>query len=214
MDTLPFEVQGDLPRGTSTGQAHRAARLITRFGQPVAEVVPPPPTSARAGLARRHGGPRRGLPATRGARGGARVWEALRPLRLLLDTHIWLWSLRRACQSSAGVSSRAGITRPGNELWLSPISVWELLVLVGTRRILKLDDRAPPVGQPKPSPALPPRRPSLPSRSRFEAARSCWRTPTRPTDFLVATAMSMDLTLVTADDSLIRQNVCPVLPCR
>lgn len=49
------------------------------------------------------------------------------PLRLLLDTHVWLHSL--VDPARLGRRARAALRRAGNELWLSPISVWELLLL-------------------------------------------------------------------------------------
>jgi PIN domain nuclease of toxin-antitoxin system len=131
-------------------------------------------------------------------------------LKLLLDTHIWLWSLAEPQKLSRRV--RAAITRHGNELWLSPISVWELLVLVERGRV-KLDDE--------------PRRwieqalartPAQEAVLTFEVAarsREIMLAHPDPADrFLVATAIVHGLTLVTADATLIRQNVCPVLPCR
>jgi PIN domain nuclease of toxin-antitoxin system len=48
-------------------------------------------------------------------------------LRLLLDTHIWLWSLYDP--SRLGPRMRQELKNPSNELWLSPISTWEALIL-------------------------------------------------------------------------------------
>ncbi|MGH9482210.1 MAG: type II toxin-antitoxin system VapC family toxin [Terriglobales bacterium] len=54
-------------------------------------------------------------------------------MKLLLDTHIWLW---HELQPSA-LEPRAAIllANPRNELWLSPVSIWELLLLVEKGRI-------------------------------------------------------------------------------
>ena len=50
-------------------------------------------------------------------------------------------------------------------------------------------------------------------KSRFAAAK--WHFPTHPADrFLVATALVFDLTLVTADDTLIGAKACPILANR
>jgi PIN domain nuclease of toxin-antitoxin system len=54
-------------------------------------------------------------------------------VRLLLDTHIWRWSL--SAPEKHGRRLRATLARPGTELWLSPIAVWELLVLAERGRI-------------------------------------------------------------------------------
>ena len=54
-------------------------------------------------------------------------------MNLLLDTHIFLWSLlepRRLTQTVV-----EALENPGNQLWLSSISVWEILVLAEKGRI-------------------------------------------------------------------------------
>ena len=129
-------------------------------------------------------------------------------MKLLLDTHIWLWSLLEPGRLSKRV--RAAVTRPANELWLSPISVWELLVLAERGR-LKLDDE--------------PRKwiaealthtPAQEAVLTFEVAvrsREIMAAHPDPADrFLVATASVYDLTLVTADESLIKLKPCPIRP--
>jgi PIN domain nuclease of toxin-antitoxin system len=54
-------------------------------------------------------------------------------VRLLLDTHIWLWSLAEPKQLSRRVHDE--LKDPNNELWLSPVSTWEVLLLQGRGRI-------------------------------------------------------------------------------
>jgi PIN domain nuclease of toxin-antitoxin system len=55
-------------------------------------------------------------------------------MKLLLDTHIWLWySLG---DSKLTPNLKAAIEDPNNELWLSPISIWETLLLAEKGRIL------------------------------------------------------------------------------
>ena len=54
-------------------------------------------------------------------------------MRLLLDTHIWIWSvLDRARLSSKVIDS---LENRENELWLSPISLWETLTLCQKNRL-------------------------------------------------------------------------------
>lgn len=48
-------------------------------------------------------------------------------MRLLLDTHIWLWSALQPDRISRRVAR--ALSDQDNELWLSPISVWELSFL-------------------------------------------------------------------------------------
>jgi hypothetical protein len=67
------------------------------------------------------------------ARGGGEGLGGSELVRLLLDTHIWVWSLLDPAKLSRRV--RAELESPDNELWLSPISVWELLVLIDKGRV-------------------------------------------------------------------------------
>lgn len=48
-------------------------------------------------------------------------------MKLLLDTHIWLWSLSEPRRLGKGVSLQ--LRNKENELWLSPMSTWEALTL-------------------------------------------------------------------------------------
>jgi PIN domain nuclease of toxin-antitoxin system len=54
-------------------------------------------------------------------------------MKLLLDTHIWIWSVLEPTRLSGRVARAIDDLR--NELWLSPISVWELLMLVQKARL-------------------------------------------------------------------------------
>ena len=54
-------------------------------------------------------------------------------MRLLLDTHIWIWSLVQP--ERLGKRVIRALQRDDAELWLSPISVWELVNLVDRDRI-------------------------------------------------------------------------------
>ena len=49
-------------------------------------------------------------------------------MKLLLDTHVWLWALRDDEKLSA--KGRRLIETADNELWLSPVSIWETALLV------------------------------------------------------------------------------------
>jgi PIN domain nuclease of toxin-antitoxin system len=54
-------------------------------------------------------------------------------LRVLLDTHIWLWIQGEPTRLGRGL--RQILNDPTNELWLSPVSTWEALVLHRKGRI-------------------------------------------------------------------------------
>ncbi|NQU64866.1 MAG: PIN domain nuclease, partial [SAR324 cluster bacterium] len=55
-------------------------------------------------------------------------------MRLLLDTHILLWSLLEPDKLSAQVSEE--LILETNELWLSPITTWEIMVLAEKKQII------------------------------------------------------------------------------
>jgi PIN domain nuclease of toxin-antitoxin system len=128
-------------------------------------------------------------------------------LKLLLDTHIWLWSL--ADPARLGRRVRAAITRSANELWLSPISVWELLVLAERGRVRL--DRAPHAWIAE-ALAHTPVQEAVLTFDVAERSRGILRAHPDPADrFLVATALVYGLTLVTADQALVGARPCPVL---
>ena len=54
-------------------------------------------------------------------------------MNLLLDTHIWIWSKGNPARLSKRVE--AELSNPANELWLSPVSVWEALTLMQKGRV-------------------------------------------------------------------------------
>src|ERR1700692_1406349 len=59
-------------------------------------------------------------------------------MRYLLDTHIWLWMLREPHKLSSLVHQT--LYEPSNERYLSPISIWEVTVLLERKRITMQED--------------------------------------------------------------------------
>jgi PIN domain nuclease of toxin-antitoxin system len=118
-------------------------------------------------------------------------------LRLLLDTHIWLWSLREP--GRLGNRTRHELRDPGNELWLSPVSTWEALILIEKGRIRVGEDPDEWVVD-----STKPFR-EAPLTHEIAAASRRLRMPQRdPADrFLAATAKVLGLTLLTADANLL-----------
>jgi len=129
---------------------------------------------------------------------------------LLLDTHIWLWAMLEPQRLSQRLA--AELESADNELWLSPISVWELIVLHQKGRMLPDEKIETWITQALRA------RPMNEAPVTFEVAREVGRVqfPQRdPADrFLVATARVFDLTLVTADENLITADAVSVLPNR
>ena len=54
-------------------------------------------------------------------------------MKLLLDTHIWLWALGNPSKLSKRV--RAELENPANEIWVSAVSTWEALMLNAKNRV-------------------------------------------------------------------------------
>jgi PIN domain nuclease of toxin-antitoxin system len=131
-------------------------------------------------------------------------------MKLLLDTHIWLWSALDRPRLSARLI--AALENPKNELWLSPISLWEVLTLCQKNRITLLPN--PQAWITNTLDAVPLREAPITYQVAQETARV--QLPHRdPADrFLVATARVYDLTLVTADQQLLKARQSQVLSNR
>ena len=120
-------------------------------------------------------------------------------MNLLLDTHIWLWALLEPERLSPAV--RAALTSTENELWLSPISVWEAMLLAERGRVRV--DTTPAKWVQQMVSALPRREAAL-THDIAVASRQLTLAHQDPADrFLAATAQVMGLTLVTADAGLL-----------
>jgi PIN domain nuclease of toxin-antitoxin system len=129
-------------------------------------------------------------------------------VKLLLDTHIWLWGLLEP--SRLGRRTATALDDPANELWLSPISVWEALMLAERGRVALVPDAERWV---RASLERLPFR-EAPLNAEVAMVSRALRIPSNdPADrFLAATARVYDLTLVTADARLRRIPHVTVLP--
>jgi PIN domain nuclease of toxin-antitoxin system len=54
-------------------------------------------------------------------------------VKLLLDTHIWIWALQDP--QKLGAAARRQLEDSKNELFLSPVSIWEARHLVRRKRL-------------------------------------------------------------------------------
>ena len=129
---------------------------------------------------------------------------------LLLDTHIWLWGLLDPDRLSDRV--RRALSSGTDELRLSPISVWEALILAERGRIALEPDPRSWLDE---AMAITPVVEVPVTFDVAMASRSVALEHRDPADrFIVASAKVFDLTLVTADERLLRCPDIDVLPNR
>ena len=131
-------------------------------------------------------------------------------MKLLLDTHIWLWSVLEPERLSRRVAKE--IRDSSNELWLSPISIWQLMVLWQKGRMVPREDIEAWV------PAALRSLPLQEAPVTYEVARETGRLRVKHRDpadrFLLATAKVFELTLVTADERLLKARNVSILANR
>ncbi len=131
-------------------------------------------------------------------------------MRLLLDTHIWIWSQGEPARLSRRVAR--AVDNSGNELWLSPLSIWEFIHMAEKGKVSITAsveewvrvalERFPVKEAPLTTEvALQTREVRLPHRDPVDT-------------FLAATARCYDLTLVTSDQQLLAGSGFSVLPNR
>ncbi len=117
-------------------------------------------------------------------------------MKLLLDTHIWLWS--KSDPSRLGKRAAEALSSTANELWLSPVSIWEVLTLAQKRRIRIAD----PLAWVESAASQLREAPLTQEIVRMSFVLSLPHAD--PADrFLAATAGVLGLTLVTADERLL-----------
>lgn len=129
-------------------------------------------------------------------------------MNLLLDTHVWIWSQLEPERLST--RARDTVTDPANTLALSPVSVWETLLLADKGRV----DLAPdPWHWIRTALATRPLKEVPLTHEVALRSRSVRLSHDDPADrFIAATAMVHRLTLVTADRSLLECPDIRVLP--
>ena len=131
-------------------------------------------------------------------------------LKLLLDTHILLWSFIEPERLNQRVAT--ALEDPANELWLSPIVIWEVLMLAEKGRVELEPDAVTWVR--KVLQTIPFREASLTHEVAIQS-RLVELPHQDPADrFLAATALVYALTLVTADQRLLDVETIPTLANR
>jgi len=117
-------------------------------------------------------------------------------VKLLLDTHIWLWTIREPERLGRRVHQE--LRNSNNEVWLSPISVWEAFMLMRKGRILIHIDLGSWLEE-----ATAKLREAVLTHEIVIAAERLQLHADPADRFLAATAKVLDLTLVTADERLL-----------
>ncbi len=118
-------------------------------------------------------------------------------MNLLLDTHIWLWSLED--NKRLGKRVLAELRNPENRVWISPISIWEVLLLHARGRIHLSADPGTWIARA----TAPMSEAPLTHEIAFAAQNLPWDHQDPADRFLAATAQVLRLTLITADANLL-----------
>lgn len=117
-------------------------------------------------------------------------------MKLLLDTHIWLWLVIEPRR--LGNRTLKTLRNLQNEIWISPISTLEALTLHHKRRVRLQGDLTEWVARATAGTKV--------ALFTHEIALACRQFPSDYDPFdriLAATALVLDLTLVTADGKLL-----------
>lgn len=119
-------------------------------------------------------------------------------MRLLLDTHIWLWMATEPHRLDRRIARRLEASE--NDLWVSAVSLWEALAAAEKRKVdLGLD----PIGWIERALAAHVVAAVAITPEIVLEARRIMGWHRDPADrFIVATARLLDMTLVTADERL------------
>jgi len=131
-------------------------------------------------------------------------------LKFLLDTHVILWSAAEPEKLPSKIAEE--LEKESNELWFSPISVWEILLLAEKKRIILRADHEKSIR--KMFKKLPFREAFINQEVAIQSRKINLPHQDPADRFIAATAIVYDLTLVTADRRLIDAKGFSVLPVR
>lgn len=129
-------------------------------------------------------------------------------MKFLLDTHVILWSAAKPEKLPSKIVEE--LKKELNELWFSPISVWEILLLAEKGRVVIKADHEKSIR--KMFKKLPFREAVINQEVAIQSRKINLPHQDPADRFLAATAIVYDLTLVTADRRLIDAKGFSVLP--
>lgn len=119
-------------------------------------------------------------------------------MKLLLDTHIWIWLILGSNELTQ--KHRELLSNPDGEVWLSPVSVWEAILLAEKRRIEV--DSQPIEWVRQALTRFPVREAGLNNEVAIQSRRLGFSNQDPADRFIAATAVVYDLHLVTMDEKL------------
>jgi len=124
-------------------------------------------------------------------------------MKLLLDTHILLWSLSGS--EKLPTMMKKALEKNSNDLWLSPITTWEMLMLCEKGRI-RVNHKDPIKWIKKTLKTLPFKEAPLNHEVAIRS-REIGLPHQDPADrFIVATALVYDLKLLTVDQKILNSD--------
>ncbi|MGH9498928.1 MAG: type II toxin-antitoxin system VapC family toxin [Terriglobales bacterium] len=128
-------------------------------------------------------------------------------MKLLLDTHIWIWSVSEPQRLARRVAK--ALDDPKNQLWLSPVSIWEAMLLHRKGRLKVPEGFSTWLSRALTITSFT----EAPFTFDVAAALSAMDLPhADPADvFLAVSAKLFELTLVTSDRNLIRAKEISVM---
>lgn len=130
-------------------------------------------------------------------------------MKFLLDTHILLWSLLEPGRLTKEV--RDNLNELSNELWLSPITTWEIIILAEKKKI-KLVSPSPADWINEVFSKVPFKEAALNHEVAIQS-RKLNLSHQDPADrFIAASALVYDLTLITSDKRLLNLEDIKLLP--
>jgi PIN domain nuclease of toxin-antitoxin system len=129
-------------------------------------------------------------------------------VKFLLDTHVWIWAVSHPGKISGPAQKK--LKDSSNELWLSPISVWEALLLIEKGRIRVKGQAHTWVEQALKSGPI--KEAALTTEIALLSRAIDLPHPDPADRFIAATARHLGLTLMTADERLLDCDGLKVFP--
>jgi len=130
-------------------------------------------------------------------------------MKFLLDTHILLWSLLEPKRLTEEV--QYNLNEISNELWLSPITTWEIIILSEKKKI-KLASPSPADWIKEVFSKVPFKEAVLNHEVAIQSRKLNLPHQDPADRFIVASALVFDLTLITSDKRLLNLEKIKLLP--